>query len=235
MAKNKRQSKTDSPKPAAASESLSATTQRASLSIAVMDAALEPAMNAVVEIERKMQEHITRAIEYVQTHFKDETERGIQELHKQNAEALAGLARFRYSMESFKECSKKGEEFREGFMDMTPTQIDEYLLSHSIDAAWLVGFTKDKAVKQKYMRAIAKRPRPRARGRSKWPPDVHKAARKVYDHAMKDYRNDPARFWRWKDFAPKCATAIMAETGLSITENQLRRFILPAKQYPRPK
>lgn len=149
----------------------------------------------------------------------------------------------------------EGRVFREEFSRLTSGDprttgnmlpLFQYFYTQRLCPAWLIGFSDDTALKQQWeqqmraqrlerMRAIARGDRPKAKGKSKWSPEVHQAAQDFYSAAMEQYRNDSARFWRWKDFAPKCVEAVKERTGTVVTEDQLKRYILPAKKYPRPK
>ncbi len=76
------------------------------------------------------------------------------------AEMLGGL---RDSLRAFSDRTAEGEKFRATFLDMTPAQVDEHLRTHTIDAAWLAGFTKDDSVKREFYSNLTKPARDAAR------------------------------------------------------------------------
>jgi hypothetical protein len=88
-----------------------------------------------------------------------------------------------------------------------------------------------KRAQRAHMQSIAAAPRVR---RKKWGSNVQAVAERFYEKAMTAYRSDPARFWRWREFAPRCIACILDEPGEHVTEDQLRRWILPARSVPRP-
>lgn len=67
------------------------------------------------------------------------------------ADTVGGL---RDSIQAFLDRQEEGAKFRSAFLDMTPAQVDQYLLAHTIDAAWLAGFTRNETVKREYLRSV---------------------------------------------------------------------------------
>jgi len=138
------------------------------------------------------------------------------------------------ALKSSRAAQREGAKFRKDFMNLTPMEADEYLRTIHIDVWWLAGFSGDDAL-IRHMRDIASRPRPNARGRSKWPPKVRECAEKAYRQWIKN-AEQPHPAWNpsWKSFANACIQQIEKNTGISVSEDSLRRFLLPAKKFRRP-
>ncbi len=125
----------------------------------------------------------------------------------------------------------EGERFRKQFIDLTPGEVTNYLITKPINVWWLAGFSGDPAM-LKRMRENAQRPR---RRKPKWSAEVREVAEKAYREWMKN-ANQPHPAWEpsWGAFAKACIDLIEQKTGVRVPEEALRRSILPAKKFPRP-
>ena len=150
------------------------------------------------------------------------------------------LDKLQLALESQKRHEAEGAAFRKRFLDMTPFDVDQYLRNYQgsrsepINVWWLAGFSGDPAM-MKRMRENAKRPRPKARGRSKWSKEVLDVAESAYREWVKSAQHPhPAWNTSWGTFAKACVALIKKKTGVTVPEEKLRRSILPASRFPRP-
>jgi len=132
-----------------------------------------------------------------------------------------------------KEYKEEGAEFRRKYKDMTPLEVNEYLLNRPINVWWLVGFSGDSAMMKK-MQERAQRPRPGARRGRKWNKQVRDAAESAYREWIKNAQTHPVWNASWGKFAKVCIDLIKRETGVDVPEDALRRSILPVNKFPRP-
>lgn len=136
---------------------------------------------------------------------------------------------------SFQDHQKEGARFRQDFMDMTPIEVNHYLRTHRVDPWWLAGFSGDPEL-MKRMTEIASRPRPGARHGRKWNEEVRDVAEAAYREWIES-AVQARSVWRtsWGAFAKACIDLIKSKTGVDVPEDALRRSILPANKFPRPK
>ena len=204
------------------------------LTIKILSSAKEPTLSSLDAWEQTQSERIAAAAANAQARFPQQRERIGQWVRGQHQELTERLKGIKGTLELAEAHESEGAQFRQRFLDKTPAEVNEYLCTHPVDVWWLAGFSGDNKLAQR-MREKAKRRRPKARGRSKWPKEVH-------DHAQACYREwrkaavDADGPWgtTWRKFAPVCLKRIRDKTGVQLKEEQLRRFILPAKNFPRP-
>ena len=92
------------------------------------------------------------------------------------------------------------------------------------------------ATLRKRMSDLGRRPKKR---NGKWSGAVRDEAKACYKEwcaAAQEPRGKHGSLWRtkWNAFAPICIARIKKKTGVDVTEDQLRRSILPVKNHPRP-
>jgi hypothetical protein len=102
---------------------------------------------------------------------------------------------------------------------------------------WRRAALEREQAKRKHMSDLASRKR-KPRG-SRWDGPVKSEAVSCYEKWRKhagDNKKNPDSVWgtTWKLFAPACIESIKNKTGKVVTEDQLRRSILPVENYPRP-
>lgn len=206
------------------------------LTNAELQAAWMPARDLIDMRERIERNRLESVATEMHDRFPDARNRIENWLRTQTEELAELVGGLRDSLRAFADRTAEGEKFRTAFLDMTPAQVDEYLLAHPIDAAWLAGFTKDREVKRAFYSQIAKLPRPGARGKSKWAQPVHDVAQRCYrEWCDGTNRADGKWIMQWSSFATICLEQIKTSANAQVTESQLRRQILPAGRFPRPR
>lgn len=133
------------------------------LTNSVLLAAQKPAQEALAAYEHTQRCRIEAAAAVARERWPNSTQR-IDRWCAAQIDVLQHLTDgLRDSLRAFSERIAEGERFRSAFLNMTPAQVDEYLLKHPVDAAWLAGFTKDGAVKNAFYRNLTQPAREAAR------------------------------------------------------------------------
>lgn len=139
---------------------------------------------------------------------------------------------------------EQGKQFRKQFSRTAVADIARYITQNKIDAAWLIGFADDEALTRQVKRhlremqrsrmsELAKRPRKR---KSKWPQAVRDEAIACYREWI-EAATSASDLWgtTWRAFSMLTIKRIRQKTGIKVPEDSLRRLILPAKRFPRPR